>query len=82
MDHADTNTGAAAEVASPYLTIEEAAAYCRLSVQTLYTTRCRTGQPASVAPAVGKLLFTRQSLDQWLSSRGKKRGRPRKGGAK
>ena len=64
---------------SPYLTVREAAEYCRLSPKTLLNNR-------STLPAMpgspGKLLFTRAMLDQWLSTRRKTRREPRRATAR
>ena len=68
-------------VASPYLTVAEAASYCRCSPVTIYNSRTATGQPAAVG--TGRLLFTREALDRWLTTGGKaRRGRPRGRGKK
>lgn len=76
----DDATGSPA-AASPYLTVAEAAAYCRCAPATIYNSRAATGQPAAVG--TGRLLFTRESLDRWLAGRGRaKRGRPRGKGKK
>jgi hypothetical protein len=60
-----------APVAPPpkYLTVQEAAAYCRVAVQTIYNNRRHIER----MPGVGKLLFTRDALDRWLSTRKAKR---------
>lgn len=50
---------------SPYLTVEEAAAYCRVAVQTIYNHR----RYIERLPGIGTLLFTREALDRWLSTR-------------
>lgn len=59
---------------SPYLTLEEAAAYTRYSPKTIKNRRREI-------PAVGrggKLLFTRETLDRWLAGQTtRRRGRPR-----
>lgn len=52
-----------------YLTVDEAAAYCRVAVQTIYNNRRHIER----MPGVRKLLFTREALDAWLARR-----RPRK----
>jgi hypothetical protein len=49
----------------PKLTVEDAAAYCRLAVQTIYNNRRYIAR----MPGVGKLLFTREALDRWLETR-------------
>lgn len=56
-------------IESPYLTVEEAAAYCRVSVKTIYNHR----HEIRSVPGTGKLLFLREELDRWLSTRRKKR---------
>jgi excisionase family DNA binding protein len=48
-----------------YLTVQEAAAYCRLAVQTIYNNRKHIER----MPGVRKLLFTRDALDAWLATR-------------
>lgn len=50
---------------SPYLTVEEAAAYCRVAVQTIYNHRRHIER----LPGIGTLLFTREALDRWLTTR-------------
>lgn len=52
-----------------YLTVEEAAAYCRVAVQTIYNNRRHIER----MPGVRKLLFTREALDRWLATRKGKR---------
>lgn len=54
---------------SPYLTVEEAAAYCRLAVGTIYNRR----REIQRMPGTGKLLFRREDLDAWLRTRRRKR---------
>ena len=48
-----------------YLTVQDAAAYCRLAVQTIYNNR----RYIKRMPGVRKLLFTREALDAWLATR-------------
>jgi hypothetical protein len=48
-----------------YLTVQDAASYCRVAVQTIYNNRRYIAR----MPGVRKLLFTREALDSWLSSR-------------
>lgn len=48
-----------------YLTVEDAAAYCRVAVQTIYNNRRHIER----MPGVRKLLFTREALDRWLATR-------------
>jgi excisionase family DNA binding protein len=50
---------------SKYLTVQEAAAYCRVAVQTIYNNRRYIAR----MPGVRKLLFTREALDAWLAKR-------------
>jgi hypothetical protein len=52
-----------------YLTVQEAASYCRVAVQTIYNNR----RYIERMPGVRKLLFTRESLDRWLATRRQKR---------
>jgi excisionase family DNA binding protein len=54
---------------SPYLTVEEAATYCRVAVQTIYNHR----KEIERLPGTRKLLFKRESLDRWLETRRKRR---------
>lgn len=54
---------------SPYLTSEEAAAYCRVKLQTLYNRR----KEIERVPGTRKLLFTVEMLDNWLATRPKNR---------
>lgn len=60
-----TNT----EVQSPYLDVHQAAAYCRIAVRTLYNHR----KEIERMPGIGKLIFTREQLDKWLSTRRRRR---------
>jgi hypothetical protein len=53
-------------VASPYLTLDEAADYCRLAPKTLNTWRS-LGWVQSM-PGTGKLLFHREELDRALAA--------------
>ena len=48
-----------------YLTVQDAALYCRVAVQTIYNNRRHIER----MPGVGKLLFTREALDAWLAKR-------------
>lgn len=64
---AHNNTPKAVE--PKYLTVRDAAAYCRLAVQTIYNNRKHIAR----MPGVGKLLFTREALDSWLGTRRLKR---------
>lgn len=48
-----------------YLTVQDAAAYCRVAVQTIYNNRKYIAR----MPGVRKLLFTREALDDWLATR-------------
>jgi len=48
-----------------YLTVQEAAAYCRVAVQTIYNNRRHIAR----MPGVRKLLFTREALDRWLATK-------------
>jgi hypothetical protein len=50
-----------------YLTVEDAASYCRVAVQTIYNNRRHIER----MPGVRKLLFTRETLDRWLATRRK-----------
>jgi hypothetical protein len=53
------------EVDTPYMNVQEAAAYCRLSVQTLYNSR----KELDSVPGSRRLIFTREILDAWLAKR-------------
>ncbi|MFL5330911.1 MAG: helix-turn-helix transcriptional regulator [Gemmataceae bacterium] len=53
------------ETTSEYLTIDEAAAYCRLAKGTLYNRRAEIRK----MPGTRKLLFKREDLDAWLERR-------------
>jgi hypothetical protein len=48
-----------------YLTVQDAADYCRVAVQTIYNNRRHIER----MPGVRKLLFTREALDRWLAMR-------------
>jgi hypothetical protein len=54
-----------------YLTVQDAADYCRVAVQTIYNNRRHIER----MPGVRKLLFTRPALDRWLATRRKGRSR-------
>ena len=57
---------------SPYLVIAEAAAYLRRSVQAVYAlVKRRKLKPMPGSP--GRLLFTREALDEYLSGRTRRR---------
>lgn len=56
---------------SPYLNIREAAVYCNLAVSTLYK---RRRDLAKVPGAGRKLLFTRETLDQFMNRKPAKNG--------
>jgi hypothetical protein len=62
-------------VETPYLTLDEAAAYCRLKPKTLYNHR----HEIRSLPGVGKLLFLREELDRWLATRRTKKKEARDG---
>jgi excisionase family DNA binding protein len=49
-----------------YRTVEEAAAYCRVSVKTIYN-HTSLGNIKSM-PGTGKSLYREESLDEWLST--------------
>ncbi len=55
---------------SPYLTVEEAAAYCRVAVQAIYNHRREIERLPGLQR---KLLFRRETLDKWLETRRKRR---------
>ena len=63
MDHFATST----VIASPYLTAPEGAAYLRTTVQGIYAL-VKRGRLKPM-PGSGKLLFTREALDECLSKR-------------
>jgi hypothetical protein len=48
-----------------YLTVQDAASYCRVAVQTIYNNRRHIER----MPGVRKLLFTKEALDRWLAMR-------------
>jgi excisionase family DNA binding protein len=54
---------------SPYLTVQEAANYCRVAKRTIYNRRKEIAR----VPGVRKLLFTREVLDDWLAKRPKRK---------
>lgn len=54
-------------VVSPYLTAAEAALYLRTTVQGIYAL-VKRGRVKPM-PGSGKLLFTREALDRYLSGR-------------
>ena len=61
MDQTSTST----VIASPYLTASEAAEYLRTTVQGIYAL-VKRGRLKPM-PGSGKLLFTRDALDECLS---------------
>jgi hypothetical protein len=65
---AASGAGTATPTGSPFLRLNEAAAYCRLKPQTLLNHR-REIKVVRSRP----LLFRREDLDQWLSDRKRKR---------
>jgi hypothetical protein len=67
----DYLSGAAAPNASPYLTHDEAAAYCRRSPQTLYN---RAGEIRRVKGPGGLNLYRKEDLDAWLAGKRKAAG--------
>ncbi|MBX9627566.1 MAG: helix-turn-helix domain-containing protein [Gemmataceae bacterium] len=54
---------------SPYLDIDQAAEYTRLAKKTLYNHRHEVER----VPGIGKLVFTRAALDDWLTTRRKRK---------
>lgn len=54
-------------ITSPYLTAAEAAAYVRSTVQGIYAL-VKRGRIKPM-PGSGKLLFTREALDKYLSGK-------------
>ena len=58
-------------VDTPYLTVAEAAAYCRRAPKTILNHHC-LGHIRSM-PGTRPPLFRREDLDQWLSTRRKSR---------
>lgn len=56
------------EVASPYLTCSEAAAYLRKTVQAVYAL-VKRGRLHPMPGSPGRLLFTRDALDRYLNTR-------------
>lgn len=59
----------APKIDSPFLTVEEAAAYCKVAVQTIYNHRRNIER----MPGTRKLLFRRESLERWLCTRSKRK---------
>lgn len=55
-------------IASPYLTASEAAAYIRSTVQGIYAL-VKRGRLKPMPGRPGRLLFTKESLDHYLNSR-------------
>jgi hypothetical protein len=64
MSQPDTQRAA---LVSPYLTAIEAAAYIRSTVQGIYALVKRNR--VKPMPGSGKLLFTREALDKYLSGK-------------
>lgn len=55
-------------VASPYLTAAEAASYLRTTVQGIYSL-VKRGRLHPMPGRPGRLLFTREALDRYLTTR-------------
>ncbi|HTU88829.1 MAG TPA: helix-turn-helix domain-containing protein [Gemmataceae bacterium] len=55
-------------IASPYLTVEEAAAYLRSTKHGIYAL-VKRGRIQPMPGRPGRLLFTREALDKYLNSR-------------
>ena len=64
MEHSLT---ASAIVSSPYLTATEAASYLRTTIQGIYSL-VKRGRLKPM-PGSGRLLFTREALDRYLTSK-------------
>lgn len=60
-----------ADTASPYLVASEAATYLRTTVQGIYSL-VKRGRLRPM-PGSGRLLFTREALDRYLSSKFRRR---------
>ena len=60
--------GAHSLPASPYLTVAEAAAYIRSTVQGIYSL-VKRGRVKPMPGRPGRLLFTREALDSYLSGK-------------
>jgi hypothetical protein len=58
----------AGELTSPYLTAAEAAAYIRSTVQGIYAL-VKRGRVKPMPGRPGRLLFTREALDRYLSGK-------------
>jgi predicted DNA-binding transcriptional regulator AlpA len=58
-------------IESPYLTIDQAAAYCHCAKQTIYNHR----RDIDRLPGLRTLRFTKEALDRWLATRPKKKRR-------
>jgi predicted DNA-binding transcriptional regulator AlpA len=56
---------------TPYLTHEEAAAYCRVSRWTLYHHR----KHIPTQPGIGRNVYRREDLDAWMATRPKRKPR-------
>lgn len=56
------------QVESPYLTAIEAAAYLRRTIQALYSL-VKRGRLKPMPGSPGRLLFTREGLDQFLAGK-------------
>ena len=66
-----TPSGTPVPFASPYLTAEEAASYLRTTVQGIYSlVKRRKIRPMPGRP--GRLLFTRDALDGYLTGRSRR----------
>jgi excisionase family DNA binding protein len=59
-------------ISSPYLTTEEAAAYLRTTVQGIYSL-VKRGRLQPMPGRPGRLLFTRETLDKYLSGKFRRR---------
>jgi excisionase family DNA binding protein len=56
------------KIVSPYLTVEEAAAYLRSTKHGVYAL-VKRGRITPMPGRPGRLLFTREALDKYLHSR-------------
>lgn len=64
MDGPATPGTLAAAEASPYLTLDEAAGYCKVARQTLMNAKCK-GRLKAVGSG-RRARYTRAELDRWL----------------
>ena len=67
----EQTTGQTATITSPYLTAVEAATYLRTTIQGIYSL-VKRGKIRALPGRPGRLLFTRDELDAYVTGKRKK----------